>query len=225
MSEQPTSIFSESGSAGRYPDFEPTDTKPTRRPLAWNPATDVGLLLLRLGVGGTFLAHGLQKVFGLWGGPGIAGFAQGLGALGFTQTTTLAWVTGLGELVGGAFVILGAVTPLAAAGLLGIMINVVLLKLGNGFFIAGPALPPGSAPPAGSGLPGGFELELVLGLAAAALVLTGPGRIALDNGRAWHRRPASWGVLCLVIGIAAAVLIRVLLHVDPPPPAVSSTGQ
>ena len=108
--------------------------------------------------------------------------------------------------------VLGAVTPLAAAGLLGIMINVVLLKLGNGFFVAGPA---------GAG---GFELELVLGLAAAALVLTGPGRIALDNGRAWHRRPASWGVLCLVIGVAAAILIRILLHADPPPAAASLPG-
>ena len=52
-------------------------------------------------------------------------------------------------------------------------------------------------------------------------MLTGPGRIALDNGRAWHRRPASWGVLCLVIGVAAAVLIRVLLYADPPPEPVS----
>jgi putative oxidoreductase len=205
MSEQPTSIFSESGGTGRYPDFEPTDTKPTRRPLTWNPGTDVGLLLLRLGVGGVFVAHGLQKVFGLWGGPGINGFAQALESFGFTQSITLAWVTGIGELLGGAFVIIGAVTPLAAAGLLGIMINVVLLKLGNGFFIAGPA---------GAGA---FEFEVVLGLAAGALVLTGPGRIALDNGRAWHRRPASWGVLCLVIGVAAAILIRVLLHTDPPP--------
>jgi putative oxidoreductase len=43
-------------------------------------------------------------------------------------------------------------------------------------------------------------------------VFTGPGRIALDNGRAWHRRPVSWGVLALVIGIAAAVLVYVLLR-------------
>ena len=52
----------------------------------------------------------------------------------------------------------------------------------------------------------------MLGLGAACLVLTGPGRIALDNGRAWHRRPASWGVLALVIGVAAAVLVYVLLR-------------
>ncbi len=192
MTEQPTSYldpgFAEPG---------PTKTRPTRRALAWNGGTDVGLLLLRFAVGGTFFAHGMQKVFGLWGGPGISGFAQVLDGFGFTQTATLAWVTGLTELVAGAFVVLGVLTPLAAAGLLGIMINVVLLSGGNGFF-AGPA--------------GGVELEVVLGLAAAAIVLTGPGRIALDNGRTWHRRPAPWGVLGLVIGVAAAVAVFVLLR-------------
>ena len=212
MSEQPTSIFSDSSGTNRYPDFEPTDTRPTRRPLVWNAGADLGLLLLRIGVGGTFLAHGMQKVFGLWGGPGIDGFAQVLQDFGFQQSTTLAWVTGIGELVGGACVILGAVTPLAAAGLLAIMINVVLVEARQRVLHQ-------SARPARAR----FELEVVLGLAAGALVLTGPGRIALDNGRAWHRRPASWGVLCLVIGIAAAVLIRILLHVDPPPPPAVTT--
>ena len=94
----------------------------------------------------------------------------------------LAWLTGIGELVGGGFVILGAVTPLAAAGLLGIMINVVLLKLGNGFFIAGPGA---------RRLRAGRRARAGRRRARAHR----PGRIAIDNGRAWHRRPASWGVL------------------------------
>lgn len=190
MTEQPTSYLDPG-----FADAGPTKTRPTRRALAWNGGTDVGLLLLRFAVGGTFFAHGMQKVFGLWGGPGITGFAQVLDGFGFTQSVTLAWVTGITELVAGAFVVLGVLTPLAAAGLLGIMINVVLLTAGGGFFE-----------------PTGVELEAVLGLAAAALVLTGPGRIALDNGRTWHRRPAPWGVLALVIGVAAAVAVFVLLR-------------
>lgn len=202
MSEPPTSILPGFGPSGSRRSDEPasTTTRPTRRPLAWNGGTDVGLLLLRLGVGGTFLAHGLQKVFGLWGGPGVDGFARVLDGFGYQQSYLLSWVTGLTELIGGAFVVLGAATPLAAAGLLAIMINTVLLKFAGGFFIAGPA---------GAGA---VELDLVLGLAAGALVLTGPGRLALDNGRPWHRRPASWGVLALVIGIAAAVLVHILLR-------------
>lgn len=195
MSKQPTSVISGSGSG-----LGATQPIPRRRPLEWNRGTDVGLLLLRFAVGGVFLAHGAQKVLGIWGGPGIDGFARTLDGFGFQQTTTLAWVTGITELVAGAFVVLGVVTPLAAAGLGAIMINTVLLKAGNGFFVAGPA---------GAGA---VELDVVLGLAAAAIVLTGPGHIALDNGRPWHRRPTSWGVLALAIGVTAGVLVYVLLR-------------
>ena len=200
MTGEPTTAYPGFGNYGPAGSTAPSDTRPTRRPLAWNGGTDIGLLLLRLGIGGVVFAHGAQKVFGLWGGTGIAGFATNLEGLGYQQATTLSWLTGVTELIAGAFLVLGLLTPLAAAAVLAIMINAVLLKLGNGFFVTGPK---------GSDA---IEFSLVLGLGAACLVLTGPGRIALDNGRAWHRRPASWGVLALVIGVAAAVLVYVLLR-------------
>jgi putative oxidoreductase len=56
------------------------------------------------------------------------------------------------------------------------------------------------------------ELDVVLGAAAAALTLTGAGRIAIDRGRTWNLRPAPWGVLALIIGVVAAVLVLVLLR-------------
>ena len=199
MSEQPTSLFPGSGGSG-FGATDPATTRPNLRPLAWNGGTDIGLLLLRFAVGGTFFAHGMQKVFGMWGGPGPGGFARTLEGFGYQQAATLSWVTGIVELVAGAFVVLGVLTPLAAAALLAIKINAVLLKMGGGFFVAGAA---------GSDA---VELDVVLGLAAAALVFTGPGRVALDNGRPWHRRPASWGVLSLVVGVAAAVLVYLLLR-------------
>lgn len=195
MTEQPTSYLGTG-----YDEPQSTTTRPARRALAWNGGTDLGLLLLRFGVGGTFFAHGAQKVFGLWGGPGITGFAQVLDGFGFVESVALAWVVGVTELVAGAFVVLGVLTPLAAAGLLALMIDAVVLKAVNGFFVASPA---------GAGA---VELEVVLGLAAAAIVLTGPGRVALDNGRTWHRRPAPWGVLALLVGVAAAVLVLVFLR-------------
>jgi putative oxidoreductase len=80
------------------------------------------------------------------------------------------------------------------------MINSVAVKFGNGFFVASPA---------GANA---VELDLVLGLAAAALILTGAGRIAIDKGRTWNVRPAPWGVLALVVGVVAAVLVLVLLR-------------
>ena len=145
-------------------------------------------------------AHGMQHVFGLWGGIGLPGLSSALTAFGFRNVNLLVWVTALTELVGGAAVVLGIFTPLAAAGLLALMINAVLLKAANGFFIAGP---PGA---------GAVELEVVLGLGAAALLLTGAGRIALERGRTWNRRPAPWGVLFLIIGVAAALLVFFLLR-------------
>jgi putative oxidoreductase len=117
---------------------------------------------------------------------------------GYTNATTLAWVVGLAELVFGGFVVLGVLTPFAASGLLAIKINAVLLKAAGGFFIASPA---------GANA---VEFDVVLGLGAAALVFTGPGRIALDRGP-WHTRPA-WGVLCILIGVAAGLLVFFLLR-------------
>jgi putative oxidoreductase len=207
MSDQQTSLFdSDPGASGSGSGFglggattQPLD-RPKRRELTWNPSADLGLLLLRFAVGGVFFAHGMQHVFGLWGGVGMTGLRNALTAFGFRNVNVLAWVTALTELVGGAAVVLGLFTPLAAAGLLALMINAVLLKAVNGFFIAGP---PGAA---------SVELEVVLGLGAAALVLTGAGRIALENGRTWNRRPAPWGVLFLIIGVAAALLVYFLLR-------------
>jgi putative oxidoreductase len=207
MSDQQTSLFnSDPGASGSGSGFglggattQPLD-RPKRRELTWNPSADLGLLLLRFAVGGVFFAHGMQHVFGLWGGVGMTGLRNALTAFGFRNVNVLAWITALTELVGGAAVVLGLFTPLAAAGLLALLINAVLLKAVNGFFIAGP---PGAA---------SVELEVVLGLGAAALVLTGAGRIALENGRTWNRRPAPWGVLCLVIGVAAALAVYFLLR-------------
>ena len=205
MTDQPTSLFSTGpGRGSESTGLGGSNTQPldraNRRELTWNPGADLGLLLLRFAVGGVFFAHGMQHVFGMWGGSGIGGLTQGLTDFGFSRPGLLAWATALTELVGGAGVVLGLLTPLAATGLLALMINAVLLKAHNGFFISGP---PGA---------GSVELEVVLGLAAAAIVLTGPGRIALDRGRTWQRRPAPWGVLCLAIGGAAGLLAFFLLR-------------
>ncbi len=178
----------------------------SRRKLAWNPGADLGLLLLRFAVGGVVFAHGVQKVFGMWGYPGIGEFTRSVQAAGYQQASTLAWATGIAEVVAGAFVVLGLLTPMAAAAILAIKINSVALAL-----TSGAALLAQTAPVT-------VEGDVVLGVAAAALVLTGPGHVALDNGRTWHRRPAPWGVLMLIVGVAVGVLVYVLLR--GPVPAV-----
>jgi putative oxidoreductase len=166
-----------------------------RSPARWHGGADFGLLILRLAVGGVAIAHGLQHVFGLFHGTGIHGLAQFLAAAGYSQTTILAWVTGVTELAGGALLVLGLFTSLGAAGILGVLANVVLMKWKLGFFA-----------------PGGYQLELIVGLAALALLFTGPGRAALDRPTPWFRHPVANGIVLLIIGLGASAAVWIVLH-------------
>src|SRR5258705_12417198 len=75
----------------------------------------VGLLLLRLGVGLILVAHGAQKLFGWFGGPGLTGTGQFLETLGFRNGKHLGLLAGGTEVIGGALVAAGLLTPLGAA--------------------------------------------------------------------------------------------------------------
>ena len=171
-------------------------TEEPRWRLGWNSGADLGLLLMRVVAGGTFAAHGAQKVFGWWNGPGLDGFASNLGDLGYKQTDIVSAATGFTELVGGVLLLLGLFTPLAAAGLVAVAVNAVWVKWGNGLFLTD----------------GGYEAELALGALAAGLTLTGPGRAALDYGRVWFRHPVVTGWFFLLVGAGAGVVARLLFH-------------
>src|SRR6266852_5264001 len=80
----------------------------------------IGLLILRLVVGLSLAAHGAQKLFGWFGGYGIAGTGQFLEQLGFRPGRVHAAQAGLAEVLGGLFLAAGFLTPAAlAAGLIG----------------------------------------------------------------------------------------------------------
>ncbi|NIH84964.1 DoxX family membrane protein [Amycolatopsis granulosa] len=155
---------------------------------------DFALLVLRVLLAAIMGAHGLQKVFGLFQGPGIAGTARMLESLGYTaQPTLLAWITGLSELVGALLVVLGLFTQIGAAALLGVTANAVYAQWRGGFFE-----------------PNGFEFELLLAGVAFALLFTGSGRVALDLNTPWRRRPVPFGAFFLLVAAAAAVVVIVL---------------
>jgi putative oxidoreductase len=166
-----------------------------RKRFGWNGGADLGLLIIRLSLGAVFLAHGAQKLFGVLGGPGPDGFAQMLTKMGFQQASTLSLVTGGTELGAGALLVLGLFTPLAAAGILGVMANVVATGLGAGFFA-----------------PSGVEYPAVTAAMALGLMFIGPGRVALDYGRVWFRRPVTSGFICLVIAAGASAGVLLGLH-------------
>src|SRR5438876_11448049 len=95
----------------------------------------IGLLILRLVVGLSLAAHGAQKLFGWFGGHGIAGTGQFLEQLGFRPGRPHAVQAGLAELVGGLFLATGFLTPAAAAAVVAVMVvAAVSVHVKKGFF-------------------------------------------------------------------------------------------
>src|SRR5213082_1164410 len=86
---------------------------------------DLGLLVLRVTLGVVFLAHGGQKAFGSFGGPGFAGATGFIGSLGFRPAPLWTAVAVGGELVAGVLFVLGALTPVAALLVLGTMATAI----------------------------------------------------------------------------------------------------
>src|SRR3954453_1265134 len=94
------------------------------------------LLILRCGVGAVMLAHGIRHIFG---GGKIAGTGRWFASLGMKPGIVHAWLASVTELGAGAMLIVGFLTPLGAAGLLGVMVVALIINhLKNGFFIFRP---------------------------------------------------------------------------------------
>lgn len=152
---------------------------------------EIGFLLLRLTVGLTLAAHGAQKLFGWFGGPGLGATAHGLEALGFRPGRRHAFVAGLVEITGGLLLALGLATPLAAAIVFSVMLVAgVSAHVRQGFFITA----------------GGYEYTLVLGIAGLTLAFTGPGAWSLDLLLGVQLHGALWGAAALTVGVAGAVV-------------------
>ena len=162
-------------------------------------APDLGLLVLRLVVGLTFAAHGAQKAFGWWNGPGWAGWQNAIGRMGFRPIGLFTTLSVGAELVGGALLALGFLTPVAA-GILGAQSVVIILKVhaSSGFWNKN----------------SGFEFPLVLGLGAVAIGLTGPGALSLDLVSGFD--PTDSVRVALVIAGLAAGVLTVMLPTEAP---------
>jgi putative oxidoreductase len=155
----------------------------------------IGRLLLRTTVGGFFVGHGTQKLFGLFDGEGLNATANAFDSMGIRPGKVQAIAGGVAETAGGAATVLGYRTPLASSALVGSMLVAITKVHGK------------NGPWAQKG---GFEYNAVLAAAAVALAEVGPGPISLDALRGKERIGTKWALLALALGTAGAAASHLL---------------
>ncbi|WP_122032140.1 DoxX family protein [Aliivibrio sp. EL58] len=123
-------------------------------------------LALRIPVGIIFMAHGAQKLFAWFGGYGLSGTGQFFESIGLAPGVAMAFLAGSAEFFGGLFIILGLLTrPSALVLAFTMLIAIVSVHLPNGLFMSN----------------GGYEFGLALLAASVSLMLSGGGKVAVDN--------------------------------------------
>lgn len=126
----------------------------------------VAALILRVPVGLVLAAHGAQKLFGWFGGGGLAGTAQWLSSIGLEPSYLMALLAGGAEFFGGLALVLGLLTrPAAVVAAFTMLVAIFSVHIDNGLFVAD----------------GGYEYALILMVALIALAVQGGGDLSVDK--------------------------------------------
>jgi putative oxidoreductase len=153
----------------------------------------LGLLIIRVVTGLTMAAHGSQKLFGWFDGPGRRGTAGMMDNLGYRSPAIMASLAALAEFGGGLGLALGFLTPFAAIAIVVVMLNATIaVHLKNGFW----------------NTKGGYEFPLLMSSVAVGIAAAGPGDASLDNALGFTA--ALSGDVWAAIVIVAAVVISTL---------------
>lgn len=153
---------------------------------------DLGLLAVRAPAGLLLAAHGAQKVFGWFGGGGRDGTGAFFEALGYPRAKDMATVAGLSEIGAGLGLAAGMGTPLAAAGVVGVMTNASVAAHGKaGLWSTN----------------GGYEYPLVLATLASGIAIHGPGAISVDAALGQSRPRLVWSLGAIGLGLASAAAV------------------
>jgi putative oxidoreductase len=166
---------------------------------------DAGLLILRLTTGGLLAGHGAQKLFGLFEGPGLKGFAGFVESMGMKPGTFWAGAAAMGEFGGGVLNTLGLFHPLGPLGMIGAMVMATAkAHWGKPIWAS----------------KGGAELPVTNAASAFALTLTGPGRFSLDR-LLGIRLPR---ILVIIAAVLEAIVLALGITNRPLPLPTRSSG-
>ena len=161
--------------------------------------------ILRALIGLLFMGHGLQKLAGWFGGPGLEGTGQFFDSLGIRPGKRHATAAGVAETAGGAMLALGLLTPVSAAMLTGTMATAVkTVHLEKGPWNA----------------EGGWEYSAVLVAALLAITEAGPGGASLDRKLGIELSGPGWALAAIAAGVGGAAAN--LASVDPEPDTVAT---
>jgi len=147
-------------------------------------------------IGLTMAAHGAQKLFGWWGGPGMNGWTGAMNRMRIRPAVPWAWMSALAELLGGIGLAVGLLTPLPSLAIAGSMlVAIALVHWPKGFWVT----------------KGGYEFNLSILAAIAAIALAGPGAYSLDSAFGIHApEPVTLivGTILVVAGVGVALGTR-----------------
>ncbi|QIY68307.2 DoxX family protein [Streptomyces sp. RLB1-33] len=153
------------------------------------------MLLIRLTFGLLLAGHGAQKLFGIFGGDGFTATAKGFAALGYRPGRLYAVMGGGSEFPGGIGFALGLFTSLAAAALIGVMINAMATVTGaHGSWDT----------------QGGVEYSVCITVNALAIAAIGPGKLAVDRLFPWGKGGWAEAALTLFLGGMGAAIVLIL---------------
>jgi putative oxidoreductase len=170
----------------------------------------LGAPVLRGLIGGLFVGHGTQKLFGWFTGPGLEGTSGMMEQLGMRPPRRHALLVSAAEAGGGVLLALGAFTPVATAMLTGSMTTAIRkVHAPKGPWITG----------------GGWEYNAVLIAALTALAEHGPGRPSVDAALFPRMHGRAWALASLAAGVAGSYIATSPPLNQPPEPAVEPTGR
>lgn len=169
-------------------------------------AVNLALLGLRLILGAVMLAHGINHIIG---GGKIAGTGRWFESLGMKPGPLHAWLASITEVAGGALLVLGLLTPLACAAVVGVMLVALITNhWKNGFFIFRPGE--------------GYEYVLTLTVVALCLAALGGEQWSADHALDRWDDLSGWTGLAIAAvagGGGAALLLAVFWRPEPKPDA------